>query len=42
MEQEKIYNLDEDLKKDIEDCKEKAELIERVLTMIVKGFTPEY
>ena len=42
MEQEKTYTLDKELEKDIQDCKETAELIERVLTMIVKGFTPEY
>ena len=42
MEQEKTYKLDEDLEKDIKECKEKAELVEKILTMIVKGFTPEY
>lgn len=42
MEQEKILNLDEDLKKDIEDCKKTAELLEKFLTMLVKGFAPEY
>lgn len=34
--------LDENLKKDIKDCKEKAEFLEKVLTMIVKGFVSEY
>ena len=42
MQQEKIFNVDEDLKKDIEDCKKKAELLEKFLTMLVKGFASEY
>lgn len=42
MEQEQNLQLDENLKKDIKDCQRKAELLEKVLTMIVKGFAPEY
>lgn len=42
MEQEKQYQLDEGIKKDLKHCKEKAELLEKFLTMLVKGFTPEY
>jgi len=42
MEQEKELQLDKDLKKDIQDCKKSAELIEKVLTMLVKGFASEY
>ncbi len=42
MEQENMLKLDKDLEKDIKDCKKAAEFIEKILTMIVKGFTPEY
>ena len=42
MEQEKEFKLDEKLEKDIRECKKHAELIEKVLTMLVKGFAPEY
>ena len=42
MEQEKSIQLDEKLEKDIQDCKKQAEFIEKVLTMLVKGFAPEY
>lgn len=42
MEQEKTFELDKDLEKDIKDCKKTAEFIEKLLTMLVKGFTPEY
>ncbi len=42
MEQKKEYELDEGIKKDYKECKEKAEIIEKVLTMLVKGFAPEY
>jgi hypothetical protein len=42
MEFEKQIKLDEKLEKDIKDCKRKAEFIEKVLTMLVKGFAPEY
>jgi hypothetical protein len=42
MEQEKIIKLDSKLENDIKDCKKKAEFIERVLTMLVKGFASEY
>ena len=41
MEHENL-KLDEKLEKDIKDCKKAAELLEKVLTMLVKGFTPEY
>ena len=42
MEQEKTLKLDENLKQDIKECKEKVEFVEKVLTMLVKGFAPEY
>ena len=42
MEQEKKYKLDKALEKDIKDCKKTAEFIEKILTMLVKGFVPEY
>ncbi len=42
MEQEKSVQLDEKLEKDIKECKKHAEFIEKVLTMLVKGFAPEY
>lgn len=41
METEK-FKLDKDLEKDIKDCKKAAKLLEKFLTMLVKGFTPEY
>jgi hypothetical protein len=34
--------LDEGIKKDYKECKEKAEILEKFLTMLVKGFAPEY
>jgi hypothetical protein len=42
MEQETVLELDKDLEKDIQDCKKNAEFIEKVLTMLVKGFASEY
>ena len=42
MEQEKKFEIEEGLKKDLKHCKEKAELLEKFLTMLVKGFAPEY
>ena len=42
MEHEKVFNLDEKLEKDLKECKKNAEIIEKLLTMLVKGFTPEY
>lgn len=41
---DKIDNieLDEKLKQDIKDCKKNVEFLEKILTMIVKGFAPEY
>ncbi len=41
MEQE-TFKLDEKLEKDIKECKKNAELLEKILTMLVKGFAPEY
>ena len=38
----KEIKLDENLKKDIKECKKGVELLEKVLTMIVKGFASEY
>ena len=40
MEQE--FKLDEKLEKDLKDCKKNAEIMEKILTMLVKGFAPEY
>lgn len=34
--------LDESIKKDVKECKEKVEFLEKILTMLVKGFTSEY
>lgn len=42
MEQEKILELDKDLEKDIKECKKNVEWLEKVLTMLVKGFASEY
>ena len=42
MEQTKKMQLDEGIKKDYKECKEKAELLEKFLTMLVKGFASEY
>ena len=42
MEQKDIMQLDEGIKKDYKECKEKAEILEKFLTMLVKGFAPEY
>lgn len=38
----KTIKLDKKLEKDIKECKEKAELLEKFLTMLVKGFESEY
>ena len=40
--QHEILELDKELEKDIKDCKKAAEFIEKLLTMLVKGFAPEY
>ena len=42
MEPEKTLKLDEKLEKDLKECKKNAELLEKILTMLVKGFAPEY
>ena len=42
MEQEKTLKLDKKLEQDIKECKKNAEIIEKILTMLVKGFAPEY
>ena len=42
MEMEQTLQLDKELEKDIRDCKKNAEFIEKVLTMLVKGFASEY
>ena len=42
MEQKDMMKLDEGIKKDYKECKEKAEILEKFLTMLVKGFAPEY
>ena len=42
MEQEKTLKLDEKLEQDIKECKKNAELLEKILTMLVKGFAPEF
>ena len=42
MKDQKQIQLDESIKRDYKECKEKAELLEKVLTMIVKGFVSEY
>ena len=39
---EKELKLDEGIVRDFKHCKEKAELVEKLLTMLVKGFAPEY
>lgn len=39
---EKQMKLDSSIEKDVKFCKEKVEFIEKVLTMIVKGFASEY
>ena len=39
---ENMTKLDKGIEKDYKECKEKAELIEKFLTMLVKGFAPEY
>ena len=39
---EKTYEIDESIKKDVKQCKEKVELVEKLLTMLVKGFASEY
>ena len=42
MEQKESLELDKGIKKDIRECQEKVEFLEKVLTMIVKGFASEY
>ena len=42
MKQPKEIKLDAGLEKDIKYCKEKAEMLEKFLTMLVKGFASEY
>lgn len=42
MEQETTLQLDSELEQDIKDCKKNAEIIEKVLTMLVRGFASEY
>ena len=42
MEIKKTMELDEGIKKDYKECKERAELVEKFLTMLVKGFVSEY
>ena len=42
MEKEKTIKLDAGIEKDIKDCNQKVEFLEKVLTMIVKGFASEY
>ena len=42
MEQERTLQLDKELEKDIQECKKNAEILEKILTMLVKGFAPEY
>ncbi len=39
---EQDLKLDEKLEKDLHECKKSAELLEKILTMLVKGFAPEY
>lgn len=39
---ETVMELDEGIRKDYRECKAKAELVEKLLTMLVKGFAPEY
>ena len=39
---EKELKLDAGIARDFKHCKEKAELLEKLLTMLVKGFAPEY
>lgn len=39
---EKKLELDESIERDFRECKKRAELIEKLLTMLVKGFAPEY
>ena len=40
--EEKELKLDRQIVKDYKECKEKAELLEKFLTMLVKGFASEY
>jgi len=42
MEQNETMKLDEGIKRDIKDCQKKVEFLEKVLTMLVKGFASEY
>ncbi len=39
---EKEMKLDSGIEKDYKECKEKVEVLEKFLTMLVKGFAPEY
>ena len=40
--EQKELKLDESIAKDYKDCKEHVELLEKFLTMLVKGFASEY
>ena len=42
MEQNNSIKLDEAIEKDYKECKAKVEFLEKVLTMLVKGFASEY
>ena len=42
MEQEKTLKLDASIEKDYKECKAKVEFLEKILTMLVKGFASEY
>lgn len=39
---EKMIKLDAGIEKDFKECKEKVEFLEKILTMLVKGFASEY
>ena len=39
---EKEFKLDKQIEKDYKECKAKVEFLEKILTMLVKGFAPEY
>ncbi len=36
------FKIDESIKRDFKECKEKVEFLEKILTMLVKGFASEY
>ena len=43
MEKQEIdLKIDASIEKDYKECKEKVEFLEKFLTMLVKGFVPEY